>query len=88
MQSINWDTKKRLGHPETDEAVIASLKEAKDPRDQTELNSFLVLCHVYRRFVFNYSHVAAPLDIILCQDQSFIIYPLTSDHGQYFEALV
>ncbi|MGH0053304.1 MAG: reverse transcriptase/ribonuclease H family protein, partial [Sphaerochaetaceae bacterium] len=78
----------RPGHLETDKAVTAALKEAKHPRDQTELKSFLGLCNVYRRFVPRYSHVAAPLNKLLRKDQAFKLGPLTPDQKQAFDSLV
>ena len=66
------DTVKYLGHAirpgtlEVDEVATAALTKAKPPKTQTELRSFLGLCNVYRRFVPNYSHVAAPLNASLC----------------------
>ena len=69
------DTVKYLGHVirpgtlEVDEVATAALTKAKPPKTQTELRSFLGLCNVYRRFVPNYSHVAAPLNAFLKKGQ-------------------
>ena len=55
----------RPGTLEVDEVATAALTNAKPPKNQTELRSFSGLSNVYRRFVPNYSHVAAPLSAFL-----------------------
>ena len=42
-----------------------AIKKAVYPRTQTELRSFLGTCNVYRRFVPNFAHAAAPLNQLL-----------------------
>ena len=54
---------------EVDEVATAALTKAKPPKTQTELRSFLGLRKFYRRFVPNYSHVAAPLNAFLKKGQ-------------------
>lgn len=51
------------------EATTAAVRELIDPSTQTELRSISGLCKVYRRFVPNFSRVAAPLHKKLRKDQ-------------------
>lgn len=76
------------GQLEIDKAVTAALKEAKHPRDQTELKSLLGLCNVHRWFVTRFSHVAAPLIKLLRREQVLKLGSLTSDQVQSFNLLV
>lgn len=39
-----------------------AIRHSKSPCSSTELKSFLGLCNVYRRFVFNFFHIAALLN--------------------------
>ncbi|CAN8062284.1 unnamed protein product [Agarophyton chilense] len=51
------------------EAQTAALREVQPPSTQKQLRSFLGLCNVYRRFVPQYSHIAAPLNSKLRKGQ-------------------
>ena len=44
---------------------MEAVKRFKEPATQTELQSFLGLCNVYRRFVPNFARTAAPLNAFL-----------------------
>ena len=64
-----------------------SLRNAKLPRTQTELRSFLGLCNVYRRFVPRFATLAAPLNRYLTKGQPPILGQLTDDAVDAFNAL-
>ncbi|KAJ8474222.1 hypothetical protein ONZ45_g16023 [Pleurotus djamor] len=49
------------GKVEMDPAKIAGVAEWPEPRNQTELQSFLGFVNFYRRFMKDYSHIARPL---------------------------
>jgi hypothetical protein len=55
----------RPGRLEVADRNTDALKEAKLPKTQTELKSFLGLCNVYRHFVARFSAIAAPLTALL-----------------------
>lgn len=57
------------------------------PRTQTGLLSFLGLCNVYRRFVPNFTRVAAPLNRILRKGEPVELLNPTEEHNNVFEAL-
>ena len=58
-----------------------ALKRAKHPTTQTQLRAFLRLCNVYRRFVPKYSHIAAPLNVLLCKGQPVNLRPFGRSRG-------
>jgi hypothetical protein len=64
----------RLGVAEKN---TTALRNAPLPRTQTELRSFLGLCNVYRRFVPQFSALAAPLNSLLCKGMSPILRSLS-----------
>ena len=64
-----------------------SIRKAVYPKNQTELRSFLGACNVYRRFVPNFSHVAAPLNKLLQKGQSSNIPELTPEQKEAFNLL-
>ena len=52
----------RPGKLEVASTNLKALEEAKYPTNQTVVRSFLGMCNVYRRFVPNFSRIAAPLN--------------------------
>eukprot|EP00170_Pyropia_yezoensis_P000416 contig_2284_g417 len=49
------------GELRVNEKNIKALRQARKPKTQTELKSFLGMCNVYRRFVRNYALISRPL---------------------------
>ena len=88
------DTVRYLGHIirpgrlEVDLARVAALKEAEHPRTQTELRSFLGLCNVYRRFIRDYTKIAAPLYELLKKGEPTKLGPLSDSAATAFATLV
>ena len=88
------DTVKYLGHvirPGTlsvDDATKAALRKARYPRNQTELRSFLGLCNVYRRFIRDFAHTAAPLNALLKKGQPQELAPFGEAEKAAFRTLV
>ena len=66
MKEVNY-----LGHVifergvETDPKKIEVIRDWKTPKTETELRSFLGLASYYRKFIENFSKVAAPLNALL-----------------------
>ena len=79
--SFSTNKVKYLGHIihpgtlEVDATHTIALKRAKHPTIYTQLRAFLGLCNVYRRFVPKYSHIAAPLNALLCKGQPVNLRP-------------
>ena len=71
-----------------EKARTAALTQAKHPKKQTQLRSFLGLCNVYRRFVLNFSHIPAPLNKLLKKEQGFDLSPLDKDQSTAFTTLI
>ncbi|CAN8070297.1 unnamed protein product [Agarophyton chilense] len=88
------DTGKYLGHVirpgrlMIEQVHIKSLCEAKEPRTQTELRSFLGLVNVYRRFIPSLSDIAAPLNALLRKGQPLKLAPFTTDQSDSFRSLI
>ena len=87
------NTVKYLGHiirPGTlsiDEIVTKSIREIALPTNQTELRSFLGLCNVYRRFVRNFTQIAAPLNELLKKGKPVQLEPFNKLEVEAFEGL-
>lgn len=64
-----------------------SITSAKYPTTQTEMRSFLGMCNVYRRFVPNFAHVAAPLNKYLMKGQSADLPAPKEEDLDAFESL-
>ena len=59
----------------TDPAKIIAVKNAPSPTNLTELRSWISLLGYYRRFIRNFSKIAAPLRLLLKADQPFVWGP-------------
>ena len=77
----------RPGTLSIDEVVTKALCEIAIPTTQTGIRSFLGLCNVYRRFVPNYAHVAAPLNKLLKKGQPIQLEPFGEAELGALEAL-
>ena len=78
----------RPGRLEVDLARIAALNKAQHPRNHTELRSFLGLCNVYRRFIRNFTHMAAPLYDMLKKGKPTKFDSLSEEAAKAFDALI
>lgn len=52
-----------------EQAPLIAIREAQPRGIHTQLRAFLGLCNVYRRFVLQYSHMAALLKALLKKGQ-------------------
>ena len=77
----------RPGHLAVAEKNTAAVRGATYPRTQTELRSFLGTCNVYRRFVPNFAHVAAPLNQLLTKGTDCDLPSPTPEQWKAFELL-
>ena len=77
----------RPGTLSVDEIDTKALREVAIPRTQSELRSFLGLCNVYRRFVPNYAHIAAPLHALLQKGRPDKLEPFQEAQTEAFETL-
>ena len=77
----------RPGLLQVAEKNVDAVRQATPPRTQRQLRSFLGLCNVYRRFVKNFAHVAAPLTALTKKEQSFELSPFTEAQMEAFETL-
>lgn len=81
---------KYLGHIlskngiQVDKEKTKAVDEFPVPTNQRSLRSFLGLCNYYRKFVFKYSQIAAPLNELLQKDRKFI---WDSKHQLAFDTL-
>ena len=66
---------------------VSALAEAKPPRTQTELRSFMGICNVYRRFVDHFAKIAAPLTSMLQKGQSDLLPDLDEERRSAFETV-
>ena len=77
----------RPGRLAVAEKNISAVREATYPRTQTELRSFLGTCNVYRRFVPNFAHVAAPLNQLLTKGTDSDLPATTPEQQEAFDLL-
>ena len=77
----------RPGTLEIDELATRALREMSVPTTQTELRSFLGMCNVYRRFVRNYTDIAAPLNARLRKGQPVQLEPFGEIEMEAFDTL-
>jgi hypothetical protein len=79
-----------LGHVISENGVLPErtktkvIEEYPTPQTVKQLRRFLGLMSYYRRFVQNFSHLAAPLHRLLKKD---VAYEWTSEHEQAFQTL-
>ena len=78
----------RPGRLEIDLARTAALKQAHHPKDQSELRSFLGCCNVYRRFIRDYTKMAAPLYAKLKKGEAVILDPFNEESDAAFRNLI
>ena len=96
LKKCEWFTKsvKYLGHIITpghlsiNAAHTESFRELRHPRTISELRSFLGLCNVYRRFIPNFSHIAAPLNALLKKGMPTNLEPFGDSESAAFDSLI
>ena len=76
------------GKLEIDKARTKALLEATHPTNQSELRSFLGCCNVYRRFIRDYTKIAAPLYAKLKKGQPIKLEPFDDESCKAFETLI
>ncbi|UYV63754.1 hypothetical protein LAZ67_2005513 [Cordylochernes scorpioides] len=67
-----------------DSEKVEAIKKFPVPKSVCDIQSYLGLCSYYRRFIKNFSKIAAPLQILLKKDQKFI---WTQEQKDSFESL-
>jgi len=77
----------RPGRLEILESGTEALREAKFPKNQTQLKSYLGSCNVYRRFVKHFAKVAAPLTDLLKKGLPFQLEPPDQEQLESFNRL-
>ncbi|UYV84065.1 hypothetical protein LAZ67_X001038, partial [Cordylochernes scorpioides] len=81
---------KILGHVvdkdgiQPDSEKVEAIKKFPVPKSVCDIQSYLGMCSYYRRFIKNFSKIAAPLQILLKKDQKFI---WTQEQKDTFESL-
>ncbi|GBG62891.1 hypothetical protein CBR_g34263 [Chara braunii] len=72
-----WQELEYLGHSITPEGIsplsdkIQAIQEWSEPRNDTDVRSFLGLAGYCHRFIKGYSKIAAHLTTLQCEDQPF-----------------
>ena len=77
----------RPGQLPVNQKNIKSLAQALPPRNQTELQSFLGVCNVYRRFIKDYAHIAKPLNKLTSKKLPHVLRLLDAAQMAAFEYL-
>jgi len=78
----------RPGRLEIDLARTKALLKAQHPENQSELRSFLGCFNVYRRFIRDYTKIAAPLFALLRKGQPVKIAQLSEEAIYAFDELI
>ena len=69
---------KYLGHVISKDGVRVDIQKTDaicsypQPKNQTDVHSFLGICNYYRKFVKDYSKIASPLNALLRKDIFFL----------------
>ena len=69
------------------ETNIETIRQAKHPRNGTELRSFLEMCNFYRKFVPHFAKKAAPLTELLKKGQPTEFEALSKEQVKAFNEL-